>query len=294
MHLLRILAVFLCAALVVHAGDAPRKLAFARDAKLYVANLDGTGAKKVADGAWPNISPDGTRLAFNTETEKTTERHIAIADVATGKITILPGIPSDNNCVPVWSPDGLKLIFNSMSDNKWLTGIINADGTGFHYFTPKAPITNSLNSIAWTPDSQDFYAQDLDTLYHYALDGSLKDKRSLANLIPRAGFSSGQQFTVSQDGHTLLMDTEMDESSARKNWDGPPPAVWTLDLASGKATRLTPKGLFAWMPSWVSESEFICAVQPEKSKQPSIYRLSADGKKRQLLVKDANNPTVSR
>jgi Tol biopolymer transport system component len=52
---------------------AERRIAFERDNAVYVANLDGTNEKKTADGIFPAISPDGTRVAFNT-VEKTTKR----------------------------------------------------------------------------------------------------------------------------------------------------------------------------------------------------------------------------
>lgn len=295
MHLFRHLAVLVCATLAAHAGDAPRKLAFSRGDAIYVANLDGTSPKKVASGAWPKISPDGTHVAFNTQTEKTPERHIAVADVATGKTTVLPGIPSDNSFSPVWSPDGSKLLFSTMVSHEWRLAFIDADGSHFHYFEPKTKVGSaSLNSVAWTPDGESFYAQDLDTLYHFALDGTVKDKQEVASLIPKASFSSGQQLSVSADGHTLLVDADMDENVTRKDWDGPPPAVWTIDLATWKATRLTPKGFFGWSPAWVSDSEILCNAQPEKSRQRSIYRVSTDGKKRELLVKNAESPSVSR
>ncbi len=62
-------------------GD--RHIAFERDQAVWIANLDGTGEKKIADGIFPAISPDGTRVAFNT-TEKTSDttyaRHIAVVE----------------------------------------------------------------------------------------------------------------------------------------------------------------------------------------------------------------------
>ena len=294
MHLFRTVSVFLFSALVLHAGDTPRKVAFSRESAIYVANLDGTAPKKVACGAWPRISPDATRIVYNTETAKTTERHIAIADVATGKVTVLPGIPSDNSYGPVWSPDGSKLIFSTMVDHHWRLAFIDGDGTHYHLFEPKTKVGDSLNSVAWMPDGRSFYAQDLNTLYRFALDGTLKEKRTLENLIPRAGFNSGQQFSVGPDGRTLLVDADMDEDVKRKDWDGPPPAIWTIDPATWKSVRITPKGFFGWNPAWVSESEILCNVQPEKSRQRSIYRLSTDGKKRELWIKNAENPSVSR
>lgn len=295
MHLFRTLAVVFCSTLALHAGDTPRKVAFSRGDAIYVASLDGTGAKKIASGAWPRISPDGTKIAFNTQTEKTTERHIAIAEVASGKVTVLKAIPSDNNYGPVWSPDGSQLLFSTMKDHNWRLGLVDADGSHFRYFETQTKVPgDSLYSVAWTTDGKGFYAQDLNTLYHFTLDGTLKDKSSLAKLIPAGGFSSGAQFFIGADGHTLLMDADMDEDMKRKDWDGPPPAIWTLDLSTSKATRITPKGFFGWNPAWVSESEILCNAQPEKSRQRSIYRLSVDGKKREVLIKNAENPSVSR
>ena len=64
---------------------ADRQIAFERDQAVWIAKLDGTGEKKIADGIFPMISPDGTRVAFNT-TEKTSDttyvRHMAVVDVS--------------------------------------------------------------------------------------------------------------------------------------------------------------------------------------------------------------------
>ena len=41
----------------VFCGD--RHIAFERDQAVWIANLDGTGEKKIVDGLFPAISPDG-------------------------------------------------------------------------------------------------------------------------------------------------------------------------------------------------------------------------------------------
>ena len=110
-----IVTICFCVALseLVHAAD--RKIAYDRVGKIFVANVDGTHSKKIAEGDWPEISPDGTRVAFNTAGDAKNrpgpERHIAIADVAGGKVTVVPNIPSDNCFGPVWSPDEKQLAF---------------------------------------------------------------------------------------------------------------------------------------------------------------------------------------
>jgi TolB protein len=82
---------------------ADRPIAFERNNVVYVANLDGTNEKKIADGIFPANSPDGTRVAFNT-VEKTSDttyvRHIAVVDVATGRVNVFKDVPSENSYLP--------------------------------------------------------------------------------------------------------------------------------------------------------------------------------------------------
>jgi TolB protein len=58
--------------------------------------------------------------------------------------------------------------------------------------------------------------------------------------------SGDGRIDVSPDGKRLLLSIDMGEESGRKDWDGPLPALWSFDLESQKATRLTAKKLFGW------------------------------------------------
>src|SRR5438132_10816061 len=131
------LAIFLCIALSALGHAAQRKIAYEHRDNIFVADIDATHPKKIAAGALPEISPDGTRVAFNTDEDSKTrpgpERHIAIADLGTGKVTIFKEIPSDNCFGPVWSPDGSKLAFSIMAEKEWHLGLVNADGSGFRF-----------------------------------------------------------------------------------------------------------------------------------------------------------------
>jgi hypothetical protein len=61
-----IVTISLCVAFSAVLNAAQRKIAYDRSGKIFVADVDGTHSKKIADGAWPEISPDGTRVAFRT------------------------------------------------------------------------------------------------------------------------------------------------------------------------------------------------------------------------------------
>ena len=107
--------------------------------------------------------------------------------------------------------------------------------------------------------------------------------------------SSASHLTPSPDGKTLLMDVEMDEES-RKGWDGPPPAICLLDLATDKATRLTPPKFYAWSCRWLKAPDTILYVSQKQGEDDScIYTMTATGhgKDAKLLVKKASAPKSS-
>ena len=114
--------VFSSLILSAFAAIGPQKIAFQRGDNIWIANSDGMGAKKIAIGSEPSISSTGTQVVFITTTladhrsqargaPNDRTRRIAIADVASGKITMLKNIPSDGCSSPVWSPDGQWIIF---------------------------------------------------------------------------------------------------------------------------------------------------------------------------------------
>jgi TolB protein len=275
-------------------ADAQQKIAFARDDDtVWVANLDGGGAKKIAaGGVYPEISPDGTKLAFNTDSASTSARRIAVIDLATGARTTFKDVPSDNAYGPVWSPNSAKVIFYIYINNIWDIGICNADGSGFRVLKSGGPNDQMFNSAGWMPDGQSLFCQDLTNLYQIGLDGIVMKQWPLATVFPNGDADSGVRFDVSPNGQMLLADINVDEDPGRSGWEGPPPTTWLMNLSTDKAAKLTPN--FWWEPCWVTNDTFLCIGQGAKEKAPSIYLRSLDGKTVKRLVKDATDPSVSR
>jgi len=56
---------------------------------------------------------------------------------------------------------------------------------------------------------------------------------------------------------------------------------------------MTGKNDFVWDPNWLTSDEFLCLIQKGNENQPSLYRMSIDGKNAKLLAKHARTPSVS-
>jgi TolB protein len=287
----------LCVVAVTLANAGPRKIAYEHDENIFVADTDGSHAKKVATGALPAISPDGTAIAFNTEGDAKNrpgpERRIAVVDLATGKTTVLKDIPSDNCFGPVWSPDGKELAFMIMADEKWQFGLVNADGSGFRFLKNPELTSDGLGGQEWARDGKSIFCHDLDKIYQIDLEGNFVNKWELAKILTDASMNSNNRLSVSPDGKTLLMDVDCGGEHERDNWDGPQPAIEKLDLGAEHAVRVTGKNDFIWEPFWLSATEFLCVLQKANEGEASIYRMSIAGKNPKLVVKHAHTPTAS-
>ena len=99
--------------------------------------------------------------------------------------------------------------------------------------------------------------------------------------------SGDGRIDVSPDGKLLLLSIDMGEEHNRKDWDGPPPALWTFEIATQKAVRITPKSLFGWDGCWMDDENVLFLSQPANGKEASIYRISIDGKNLRRLIKNA-------
>jgi hypothetical protein len=109
-----------------------RHIAFERDQAVWIANLDRTSEKKIADGIFPAISPDGTRIAFNT-TEKT-------SDTTYGR-----------HC-----PRSGRSIFNckrrpGSHQKSCLAGTASGSTTTTSFFSVAPPAKRKIRFIEWPP-----------------------------------------------------------------------------------------------------------------------------------------------
>ena len=196
----------------VFCGD--RHIAFERDQAVWIANLDGTGEKKIADGIFPAISPDGTRVAFNT-TEKTSgttyARHIAVIDIAAGKIDVFKDVPSDNSYYPSWTTDGKQILFTTRPHEVWDLAVVNSDGTNFHVLKPGVQGEVTRYSPVWARDGQSVFCEDMSNIYQIGLDAAVRAQWKINKIVPKGDMSGDGRIDVSPDAKLLLLSIDMGE-----------------------------------------------------------------------------------
>ncbi|MBE7432868.1 MAG: PD40 domain-containing protein [Anaerolineales bacterium] len=99
---------------------------------LYMVTPDGgettrlTAGASVDESGTPQLSPDGTRVAFAATIGNNTDIYVVdIASNAISRITDAQGRDSS----PSWSPDGGRIVFESFRDGNLEIYTVNADGS---------------------------------------------------------------------------------------------------------------------------------------------------------------------
>jgi TolB protein len=193
----------------------------------------------------------------------------------------------------VWSPEGKQLVFKIFVSGHWRLGLIQADGTGFQFIGKLSPTDQDYESRAWAVDGKSLYTQDLTNIYRIDLSGKVLVQWKISESLLNADMNSNNRIEPAADDPHLLLDADLDKDGPIKNWEGPPPAVFLLDIATGKAKRISPVTPYAWEPCWLSEQEYLLTGTRD-GKHFEIYKASLTGGTPQLLIKNGSGGTVSK
>ena len=218
---------------------------------------------------------------------------MAVADIPTGKVTVFKDVPSENSYYPSWTADGKQILFTTRPHDVWDLVAINSDGTNFHVLKPGDQNEVACYSPVWARDGQSVFCQDMTNIYQIGLNGTVQKQWKISEIVSNGDMSGDGRIDVSPDGKRLLLSIAMGEESGREDWDGPLPALWTFDLQTEKATRLTPKKQFGWDGVWNDNDNVLFLSRAPTEKDDSVYRMSADSKNLKRLIKNARFPSIS-
>src|SRR6266511_1147357 len=127
---------------------------------IWLMKQDGTEKRQLTTfGAWPDISPDGSKVAFNGAPPGSTNNDVWTVDVATGDLTRLTTDPGPDR-FPAWSPDGTTIVFESNRTGVFQLWLMNPDGSNQRQLTFDPTSKDQVPD--WRPDnSQIAYVVDV-------------------------------------------------------------------------------------------------------------------------------------
>jgi Tol biopolymer transport system component len=210
---------------------------------------------------------------------------------------VLSGTHGNRNDMPVWSPDGNRIAFDSDRSGNADIYIMNLDGSGVTQLT-RDPIATLYyiqspedSTAAWSPDGKqiafdsgrdnqmmnyvnhDIYIMDVNgsNVHRLTNDGADEDGPRWSpngKLIAysRKQYISAQGFIENPDWNIFIM-----------NADGSKPVQLTNDLANELE------------PAWSPDSAKIAFVSDSNGKNADVYVMNADGSNITQLTNDSSN-----
>lgn len=125
-----------------------------RSSGLWIMNADGTKPRSLTNGSNAIWSPDGTRIAFNSDREGIPQVYVMNADG-----TALRRLSDVWGEYPAWSPDGDRIAFESymggtteFGDPNYDVFVMDADGSGVANLTDDTASDDGYPT--WSPDGE--------------------------------------------------------------------------------------------------------------------------------------------
>lgn len=264
------------------------ELAFENEGKITTTSIDTLRQVSFGGATDPAISPDGNQLAY-TVSDSSDGRSIWLANMET-KMQEQLKVNSKNFYQAVFSPDGQHIAYSLFKKGVWKIGIIGSDNRD-----PQLLDVNS-NTTYYAPTwkgNEELAMHDLDNLYVFGLDGKLKHKFILKDLIgANIAISSNDRFFYSADGKSIIFNAGTSDKKL-KGVMGSGEAIYKLDLADKKVAKISPDGYSVASIFLTPKDKLFFSALEKPFKVSKIYTSTIDGEGFKLLVDKGSNPSAN-
>ena len=133
---------------------------------IYTMNVDGSGLKPLDNGSYEGgsmaWSPDGQQIAFGYKPYEFSAFRVKITDSNGHHPREIPDPEDETSCslpadcpgsgIPIWSPNGSKIVFKSNVNSKPGIYVVNSDGS--NRIQVATLLNNDASIYTWSPDGK--------------------------------------------------------------------------------------------------------------------------------------------
>ena len=276
-----------------------RRIAFTQRGQLWLADADGSGATRVSTPSGihprdPDWSPDGTRIAFSdlefvtTAAGREQRGHIYVMATDGSNLKQLTSGPFEDEH-PSWSPDGTKIAFHRLEFGDLATRsggseryivTMTSDGKRLKRIFSELADAAWANRTAWSWESEPAWSPDGKQIafkYMHRLAIANVDAKSFKDdfrVLFDVGLRfSGSRISWSPDGTRIAISRRLVAPSGRMSEDE---SIAIVDVASGVATDITPRGEDHFNPHWSPDGRRILYQSHRGEVRDGSYRSVED------------------
>src|ERR1700733_3028618 len=246
-----------------------RSLIFASGSEVYMANADGSDARKLFTSpnifSRPSFSPDGSRIRFDTSPSPNALSIFEVRSDGTNLHPLLPGFSKTRTeCCGVWSPDGRYYFFLSITQqggNIWAI----RESTGWLGRRASQPVQLTAGPMMFgfmapSPDGKKLFVDGFQ-----ARGELVRYDRGTHQFLPFLSDSSIGEVSFSPDSKSIAYVTYPDRTLWRSRADG------------SDRLQLTRSPVAAGLPRWSPDGSKIAFVDMQAGKYWRILLLPSEG-----------------
>ncbi len=169
---------------------------YERGGTIYLLVLGAQERTLVPAGSQPKLAPDGARVIYVGRVGGTANE-LLVVDTRSRQVSRITDKARDPS-LPAWSPDGQRVAFRALANDRTEIFSINADGTNLQQVTHAQGPTDGATQPAWAADGAAVY-------YKNQGDGAFYRAPLTGGAPTRIRAATGMQYdlTPSPDGKSL-------------------------------------------------------------------------------------------